>query len=387
MAEPIRILHVIDKLSMDGVNPSSCSRLFVEWIPRHAPEQFQVQVASLRPPDTAGEFLQRRGIRVHYITKGKFSPKNIAAIAALARDGKFDLLHLHGYSSANFGRLAARKLGIPAIVHEHAILRVLPHQFVIDRLLRGKTDVAIGVSNAVKAFMIRGRSIPEAKIRVIWNGVQLQNFRNVAKEKIDAFRQNLGVDAKARLIGSVTRLREEKGNRFLIEAFARLREKYPETRLVLIGDGPLKSALEQQAKEQGDGDRVIFTGFVPEIAPALAAFDVVAVPSLREGFGLVLVEAMACGKPVVASAVGGMLEVAEDGVSALLVPPADAAALAGAIDSCLADAEFAAALGRRAQEASEKFSIEANVSALEKLYAELVPGKGKKEQEPEPMAV
>jgi len=374
MAAPIRILHVIDKFSMDGENPSSCSHLFAEWIPRHDPARFQVAVAGLRPRDAAGEFLERRGIEVHYITEGKFSPKNIGAIARVARDGRFDILHLHGYSSANFGRLAARKLGIPAIVHEHAVLKVLPHQFIIDRLLRSTTDIAVGVSKAVKDFMIRGRSIPEEKIRVIWNGVRLERYQDVPAEKVSAFRQRLQVPAEARLVGTVTCLREEKGNRYLIEAAAQLAKQHPQVYFVFVGDGPLRQALQQQARDAGIGERVIFTGFVPDIPPALAAFDVVAIPSLREGFGLAMVEAMAAGKPVVASNVGGLAEIAENEVSALLVPPADATALAQALERLLTDTGLAQRLAHQAREHSRKFSIEANVRELEALY-EALAGK------------
>ncbi len=383
MARPIRILHVIDKFTMDGVNPSSCSRLFAEWIPKHDPARFQVDVAGLRPRNAAGEYLEKQGIRVYYIAEGKFSPKNIRAIEQLAREGQYDILHLHGYSSANFGRIAARRLGIPSVMHEHAVLKVLPHQFVIDWLLRHKTDVAVAVSRAVKEFLMKGRSVPEHKIRVIWNGVPLQAFQNIDAEKVQAFRERLNLPEDATVIGTVTRLREEKGNRYFIEAAAQLRSKFPQVYYVLIGDGPLRQELEALSRQLGVDDRVVFAGFVAEVPPALAALDIVTMPSLREGFGLALAEAMAAGKPVVASNVGGLAELAEHEKTALLVPPADAGALAGALERLLADGGLRERLARAAREASSAFSIETNVAALEALYTELYENH-RSQRHPEP---
>ncbi len=375
MTEKIRVLHVIDKFTMDGVNPSSCSRLFADWIPLHDSSRFQVDVAGLRPKDAAGEFLEKQGIRVFYIQEGKISPKNIAAIAALAEEGNYDILHLHGYSSANFGRLAARKVGIRSIVHEHAILQVQPHQFVVDWLLRKRTDVAVAVSNAVKAFMMHGRSIPEEKIEVIWNGIDLKQFQNVPEERVRRFREQHGLPENAKIIGTVTRLREEKGNAYLIEAAAEVLRQEPETTFVLIGDGPLRDSLQQQAQELGIGEKVLFTGFVTDVHAALAALDIVVLPSLREGFGLALVEAMAAGKPVVATKVGGMIELARHERSALMVYEADSPALAQAILRLIREPALAQQLAAQAKEDSARFSIEENVRALEALYGRMVPHK------------
>ncbi len=375
MTEKIRVLHVIDKFTMDGVNPSSCSRLFADWIPLHDSSRFQVDVVGLRPRDAAGAFLEKQGITVHYIQEGKFSPKNITAIADLAARGDYDILHLHGYSSANFGRLAARKIGIRSIVHEHAILPVQPHQYVADWLLRNRTDVAVAVSNAVKAFMIHGRSIPEEKIEVIWNGIDLEHFQNVPAERVQHFREQHGLPETGTIIGTVTRLREEKGNAYLLEAAAEVLRHEPEVTFVLIGDGPLRDTLQQQARDLGIAEKVLFTGFVSDIQAALAALDIVVIPSLREGFGLALVEAMAAGKPVVATKVGGMIELARHERSALMVYEADSPALAQAILRLLQEPELAQQLADQAREDSGRFSIGENVRSLEALYERLVPAK------------
>jgi len=371
MAQPIRVLHVIDKFSMDGVNPSSCSRLFAEWIPLHDKSRFQVDVAGLRAKDAAAKFLESHGIQVFYINKGKISPAIIGEIARIARDGNYDILHLHGYTSANFGRIAARKLGIRSVMHEHAILKIQPHQFIVDWMLKRKTDVAVAVSDAVKTFMGSGRSVPLEKVKVIWNGVALDSFKNVDPEAAKSFRQQFNIPFDATIVGTITRLREEKGNAPFLDAAKLVLEEFPDTHFVLVGDGPLKAELETRATQLGIRNRVVFTGFVANILPALESMDVVAVPSLREGFGLAMVEAMACRKPVVATRVGGMVEIAEDGKSALLVPPANGRALADAILRMLRDTAFREKIAEQGREVSQKFSIEKNVQALEQLYTEL----------------
>jgi len=366
----IKVLHVIDKLSMDGVNPSSCAQLFVQWIPRHDPARFKVMVANLRPKDRAGQFVEDSGIEVFYINKGKFSFGNVRAIESLIEEHDIDILHLHGYSSANFGRLAARRKSIPSVMHEHAILKTLPHQYLADRLLRDKTDVAVAVSQAVGDFLTGSRSVPKEKIRVIWNGIDLQSYRHPERERCEQFRSRFG-QPHQKLVGTVTRLRKEKGNRYFIEAAHRIAAQSPEVRFVIVGDGPERAELEALVTRLDLTERVHFAGFVTDVAAALSSFDIAVIPSLREGFGLALAEAMAAGRPIVATNVGGMREMAEHEVHALLVPPANSPALAQAIGRVLANAKLAARLAREARAHSESFSIERNVRELEALYASL----------------
>jgi glycosyltransferase involved in cell wall biosynthesis len=370
----INVLHVIDKLSMDGINPSSCAQLFAEWHAKHDAQRFRIMVANLRAKDSAGEYLQRCGLEVFYIDKGKFSFANVNAIAALIDQCHADALHLHGYSSANFGRLAARRKGIPAVMHEHAILKILPHQYLADWLLRSKTDVAVAVSSAVADFLHKGRSVPREKIQVIWNGINLQAFRQPDRRKTEEFRGRFAGGSQ-KLIGTVTRLREEKGNRYLIQAAREVLRDFPEARFVLAGEGPERARLEKLAAQLGIQDRVHFAGFVRDVPAALAAFDVAVIPSLREGFGLALAEAMAAGRPVIATRVGGMVEMVEQDKNALLVPPADSRSLAQAIVQLLKNPVQAGRLGEAGRRQSVHFGIERNVAALEALYDQLARGK------------
>jgi glycosyltransferase involved in cell wall biosynthesis len=329
-------------------------------------------VASLRPRDAAGKHLEANGVQVFYIDKGKYSFANVGALAQVIRQEKIDLLHLHGYSAANFGRLAARKTGIPSVMHEWAVLKVLPHQYIMDWLLRHQTDVAVGVSEGVREFLIRGRSVSLHKTRVVWNGVNLNNFKTADPAKVQMFREKFGITDQHKVIGTVTRLREEKGNRYFIEAAPQVLREFPEARFIIVGDGPLRDELEKLSQTLNLNAKLYFAGFVSEVAVALAAMDIYVMPSLMEGFPFALAEAMAAGKTVVVTNVGGMKEMVQHEENGLLVPPANNVALAAALVRLLGNPAFCEHLGHAARERSQYFSVERNVMALETLYTELL---------------
>jgi glycosyltransferase involved in cell wall biosynthesis len=257
-------------------------------------------------------------------------------------------------------------------MHEWAVLEVLPHQFVMDRLLRSKTDVAVGVSEDVKKFLIHGRSVPLHKTRVVWNGVNLSKFKTAAPAVVQAFRNGFGIASQHQVIGTVTRLREEKGNRFFIEAAAQVLREFPDARFVIVGDGPLREELEKLAQSVNLGGKLHFAGFVSEVAVALAAMDIKVMASLTEGFPFALAEAMAAGKPVVVSNVGGMKDMVQQEENGLLVPPANSAALAAALGRLLKTPELCKRLGDAARQRSQAFSVERNVKALEAIYTEML---------------
>lgn len=365
---PIKILHVIDKLSMDGVNPSSCTILIREWASCFDSTRFQVSVCTLPCERSPGETLESEGINVHYLDLGKYSPRNILAIGRLIERERFDILHLHGYSSANFGRIASRLKGIANIVHEHAVLDILPHQYVADRMLSSLTDAAVAVSGSVKDFMVRGRSIPESKIKIIHNGIWTDQFRKSDQHAITKKRAELHIPDDFRIVGVVSRLRKEKGVEYFIKAMPLILKKYPKSIFLIAGEGPLREKLEAQARELGINGNIRFLGFRTDVVDILSIMDVTVIPSLTEGFGVALLEAMSVGTPIVATEVGGMREIARDAETVLFVPPGNTEELAQKVLHLMETPEYAAGLARKAQEASKAFSIEANARALMELY-------------------
>ena len=368
----IKILHVIDKLAMDGVNPSSCTVLLGDWAETLDPDRFLTSVCTLRDPDPAGRYLEKRNVQVHYLGYGKFSPKNIAGISRLIRQDQIDILHLHGYSAANFGRIASWKNGIPNIVHEHAVLKLQPHQYLADKILSRLTDVAIAVSDNVRDFMVHQRCISASKIRVIGNGINLDRYKNRDGPFIQNKRTELGISQNSKLAGTVTRLREEKGNEHLIRAVPAILKQVPDFELLIIGDGPLRKQLQEMAMKLGVSNAIRFLGFRSDVPDLLPLLDVQVIPSLTEGFPLCLAEAMAAGNAVVATEVGGMKEIGRDEVNVLFVPPGDSVSLAEKIIHVLQDTKLAARISESAKQASYEFSIENCACRLAGVYKELV---------------
>ena len=357
---------------MDGVNPSSCTTLLGEWITRLDTKQFHVTVCTLKDPDPAGEFLEKMGIKVYYLGFGKFSYKNTSGIRKLLELEHVDIAHLHGYSAANFGRIAARRKGIINIVQEHAVLRVLPHQYIADLLLRNYSDNAIAVSESVKKFMIYGRSIPASKIEVIFNGINLDKFTRVSQNTIQKKRQELEISDNIRIIGTVTRLREEKGNEYFIRAIPDVLKENSNVLFVIVGDGSLRENLERLTRELKVSQHVKFLGFRNDIVELLSIFDINVIPSLKEGFGLTLVEAMSVGNAIVVTRVGGLTEIANDGDTALFVSPRDPIEIGKKVSLLLEDSAFARNISKRAREVSREYSIERSSDLLGKLYLKLL---------------
>lgn len=370
--DPIRVLHIIDKLSMDGVNPSSCAVLIRDWAGQLHPEKVDISVTSLRNPDPAGKVLENNCVHVDYIGHGKISYKNIPALTKIVYQRNIDILHLHGYSSANFGRIVARKTGRFNVVHEHAVLKVQPHQYFVDWLQRRHTDVAVAVSRNVAEFMVHGRSIPKSKVHIIGNGISLDRFQACDSFKAVEKRRELRIDGDNRIIGTVTRLRQEKGTIILIRAMKEIINHWPNIILLVVGEGPQRKILEKTVNDLQLKRYVKFLGFRSDVAELMSIFDVTVIPSLSEGFPLALAEAMAVGRPIVATRVGGMVDVGKDYKDVLFVPPNDHVRIAEKVLLLLNDQSLAKRLGESAKIKSKMLSVEKSADQLYQLYHQLI---------------
>jgi len=360
---------------MDGINPSSCTILLDQWISCLDKDRFKWEVCTLRNPDPAGRLLEKNGVRVYYFGYGKFSFKNIKGILKIIDKEKIDILHLHGYSAANFGRIAGRKKGIINIVQEHAVLRTLPHQYIADLMLRNYMDAGVAVSRNVKDFMIVSRSIPSEKIRVIWNGIDLDKFKISDQENIQKKRKELEIPENVRIVGTVTRLRKEKGTEYFIKAIPYILREFADVIFLIVGDGSLRSQLEFLARELNISDKVRFLGFRTDVDELLSLLDINVIPSLTEGFPLSLVEAMALGNVIIATQVGGIKEVAEDRENVLFVPPKNPLEISEKVKYLLRNPLLAKKLSTSAIELSKKFSIGKSSEMILDLYIDLMKRK------------
>lgn len=345
-------------------------RLFAWMIPRFDATRFNVSLISLRKKDLSADTLEEFGIDVTYMARHKFDPATYTALLKVLQDKKTDLVHLHGYGATTFGRLCAWRLGIPAILHEHANHTDTPwFQKVVDKFLAPHTDLAIAVSESTGEFTTRARLMPAERTKVVYLGAPLDEFaRARSADEIAAARQALGIAPGTTAIGTITRLMPSKGNQHLIEAAPTVLEKHPGVRFFVVGEGDLQPALEEQARALGLGDRFVFAGFTRDVGAALSALDLVVFPSLWEGTPLTVFEALAMGKPIVATDADGLLDVLTDRKDALIVPKADAGALAGAICELLAHPAVAAGLSAESRKTGARYDIAAFVRKMERLY-------------------
>ena len=345
-------------------------RLFSWMIPRFDPAGFNVSLLSLRKRDLSEEPLEALGIDITYLERSKFDPMTLPALLKVVDRQQPDILHMHGYGATTFGRLVAAARGIPTILHEHANLTDTPwFQKIADRLLEPYTDIAMAVSKSTAEFVIRARQIPASKVKVVYLGAPVEEFgRPRSAEEIAAARAELGLRANEFVAGTITRLHDSKGNSYLVDAAARVVAARPGVRFVLVGEGPLRSDLEAQAARLGLGDRFVFAGFQRDAARTLSAFDLTVFPSLWEGTPLTAFEALAAGKPIVATDADGLVDILADGHDAVIVPKANADALAEKIVWLIDRPEERARLSAAAYESGRGYDIGAFVRKMERLY-------------------
>ena len=366
----LNVVQICDHLGWPGSRMHGVKRLFAWMIPRFDPARFNVSLISLRSPDTSGDRLEDYGIDVSYLSRSKFDPRTLPALLqALDRRGA-DILHLHGYGATTFGRLAAARRGWPALLHEHANLTDTPwFQKVADRLLAPHTDLAIAVSRSTAEFVTRARLVPEARTRVVYLGAPVDDFAGGrTPEEVRSVRSGLGLPAEGPVVGTITRLMPAKGNEYLVEAARTVLDEVPDAHFCIVGEGELASDLEALARRLGVAGRVRFAGYTRDVAGALAAFDVVAFPSLWEGTPLTAFEALAAGRPIVATDADGLSDILHHDRDAIIVPKRDPGALAQALVALLRSPDRRAELATAAAVTGAAYDIGVFVRKLERLY-------------------
>jgi glycosyltransferase involved in cell wall biosynthesis len=366
----LNILQVCDHLGWEGSRMHGVKRLFAWMIPRFDPQRFNVSLVSLRKKDLSEETLDSLGIDITYLHKSKFDPSTLPALLKLIRQKNIDILHLHGYGATTFGRIAAGMRRIPAILHEHANLTDTPwFQKVADAILEPETDIAIAVSQSTAGFVIKARQLPPDKVKVVYLGVPLEEFgRPRSAAEVAAARSELGASPGTFVIGSVTRLHDSKGNSFLVDAARLVLDRRPDAKFIVVGEGPLRPALEAQAEALGLGDRFVFAGFAKDVPRVVSAFDVSVFPSLWEGTPLTVFEALAMGKPIVATDADGLVDVLTHDRDALIAQKRNAPALADALVRLMEEPETRSRLSAEARVTSRQYDIATFVAKMERLY-------------------
>jgi glycosyltransferase involved in cell wall biosynthesis len=365
----LRVVTLIDTLGFGGAEVLAASA--AAQLARHGHDSYLC--ASRTIPEGFAQQAAADGVRVLELgRRGTLDLRAWLPLVRLLRRERIDVLHAHKFGSNLWGSLVGRLACVPVVVaHEHSwaneagTLRRLLDRFVIAPL----ADAIVAVSRADRELMVRVERIPPERVRVIPNGIPVPQPTGAD------VRAELGLGPDALVAVSVARLVPVKALDVLVEAAALLAPDLPRLRVVLVGDGPEEARLRALVAERGLEQVVLLTGPRGDVPDVLAAADVAVICSDTEGMPLAVIEYLAAGLPVVATNVGGLPELVEDGVDGLLVPARDSRALAEALGRVLRDEELRRRLGARARDRQrDEFDLAASVRRYEELYAELGAG-------------
>jgi glycosyltransferase involved in cell wall biosynthesis len=372
-ARPIRILQLITSLDRGGAENH-----LLALLSHLDAEAFELETAVLCGEGELVPVFREGGIRVHLLgARTRFDPLALRRLVQLVRDGHYDILHSHLFRADIYAALAAAQLGEgrPLLVStRHNDDRFFLHPFVglIHYMVSAQQDLIIAISDHIARFTVaRGVRDPR-RVRRVYHGLEPPVTRALERDG-QRIRHELGVEADDFLVGNVGRLALQKGQRHLIAAMPLLLERVPRAHAVIAGGGDLEDYLRDLAEEAGVAERVHVLGPRKDVPALMHAIDAFAMPSIWEGFGLVLLEAMAAGRPIVASRVATIPEVVVDGETGLLVAPGDPRALADALAVLAHQPALARQLGEAGRERLRRqFSIEKMVGDTESLYRELL---------------
>ncbi len=335
-------------------------------------DAYDVSLVSLSP-GSGERKIERLGIPVTVIDE----PDDAIATGILAThlaEVRPDVIHNHMFRAEVVGTKAAIALGesgmrrpwVVSTVHSSRV-RSCEDQEEMRRLTPEMNHLIV-VSNSIdRKVVAEGRAMTPRSL--IYNGVDLERYDH--QEPCCTLRDEFGMEAESQIVGVVGRLELEKGHPTLLEAWPLVLESVPLAYLMIVGEGSRLDALQEIVRDLGVERHVVFTGRRDDIPAVTAAFDVAVLPSYREAQGLTILEAMALSRPVVASRVGGIPEMIQDGINGLLVPPHDAPALAGAITRLLRDHQLADILGRAGHDMThDRFCVQLMVNAIQDLYDE-----------------
>lgn len=354
VADRATICHVLHGLGVGGAEVLAARLAHV------LVERFSVLFACLDESGAIGEQLRKEGFEVHVLGRRPgLDWRCVRRLAALLRRERVDLLHAHQYTPFFYGA-TARMLGrrCPILMTEHGRPfpdHPRPKRMLANRLLLGRRDRLVGVGRAVRRALIDNEGFPASRVGVLYNGIDTDPLDPCLHDR-DAARAELGLGAGDLAIVQVARLDALKDHATAIRTIERVASRRPSARLILVGEGPERPVILAMVAGRGLGPHVILLGTRSDVPRLLAAADVVLLTSVSEGIPLTLIEAMAAGRPIVSTDVGGVREVVEDGRTALLAPARDDAALADRIERLASDRALRERLGRAGPERAAEFS-------------------------------
>lgn len=384
-----RILRVITWLPMGGIE-----RKIVAVLPKLNKELFDVHLCCLRERGALADDLEAQGVPVHLVKfNSRLDPIALWKLRRLTHRLKIDLIHSHMYRS-NTPSTALKMFDshIKVIGHYHNVdTWESPRQLRMDRFMAMHRDMNVAVSEAVRQNVVDTLGLPEEITTTLYNCVDLDEFKRLPPTDRTAARAELGFAPEDRVIIMVARMVAQKNHDLVLQAAPDLLRESPQARFLFVGGGPDEDALKARAQEAGIADKCVFLGRRDDVPRLLAASDVAILPSFKEGFSNAVLEAMACGLPVVASNVGGNGEIIDHGENGyLLETTADPDSRFGVsvssaqfprlLKRLVNDDEHREKLATAAWEKARHYNLDAMVYEVEQLYLEILEGRAYDEQ-------
>jgi sugar transferase (PEP-CTERM/EpsH1 system associated) len=377
LTSSVVVAHVVLNLEVGGLE-----RVVANLVSRLRGTRFQPVVFCLEGGGFFAQEIEGMGIPVHTINRAPgISWNAIKQLAQHFRKYKVQIVHTHSPAPHLHGMIAALLTRVPVRVHtKHG--RDFPHiwrKVWVNRISAWMTDVVVPVSDDTLDVAVRTERANPRKVRRIWNGVDTDLYKPVERLKpsVECNRlQPSTLDSQPLVIGTVARLAPVKDQKTMLAAFQLVVKELPEARLVICGDGPCETELRDTSDKLGVADRVTFLGNRSDIKSVLNTFSLFTLSSVSEGLSMTILEAMACGLPVVATDVGGNRESVNPPECGLIVPPKDPRALADAYLRLARDPMESARMGIAARaRAVSHFSMETMVAEYVHLYESLLARK------------
>jgi glycosyltransferase involved in cell wall biosynthesis/GNAT superfamily N-acetyltransferase len=374
----VRVLWVIK-----GLGPGGAETLLAAAARAHDRTRFHIECAYVLPyKDHLVGRLEAAGVRVHCLSTGDRDLRWPVRLRSLIREGEWDVVHMHSPLPGSVARLAVRSMGAdrPKLVcTEHNAWGTFSAPTrAVNRFTSRWDDAVFAVSDEARMSM---RGSAAAKAVTLTHGIDVAHTRGLAGQRV-AVRSELGIGADELVIGTVANFRLQKDYPNFLRAAQLLSDRDMAARFVIVGQGPLEQETRALARELQLGHKVIFTGSRPDAVRVMSAFDVFALASSWEGLPVALMEALAHGLPVVATAVGGVAEAMHDGDDALLVPPSNPVALADAWQRMITDGALRARLAGAATARADEFDVSRAQQEIERTYVRLAGAPADEPVEP-----
>jgi len=359
-----------------GLRPGGAELLLLNVAPRLVNMGWEVDVVCLREGQLAADF-EKLGIHAICLDVSKGDWRAPWRLRKAIRSFKPHIIHGHLFESEVMTCLGTLdRLDIPLVFTRHG-LDVFRRSFfyrLVNAVVTRRSRYVIAISDPI-GKMCLNEKMPADKILRVWNGVDTARFSMLKESERLAVRARYNLD-RCLVVGSVGRLSEEKGHYYLLEAWKKVMEVFPDARLLLIGDGPLRGRLESLSQKWGIDSRVRFLGIhIDDLPELLNCLDVFVLPSVSEGLGIALIEAMAVGCPVIASRVGGIPDLVSPEYG-ILVEPGDSVSLAESIIELLRDLPRRQRMCSAARSRVESdFNIDDMVKRLDSIYKSAISGE------------